>query len=238
MILYFQEFGRNHECCLNDNLKFKENRKNEQELLCEAVGLEYKRDEYILNLKPDEKDFIERYKREQSIKDNQVVIGFNTGCSNLYPYKKLPFDAQFLLLKKLYKVFPHEKIALLGGREDTENNNALKKRLQNKVISTPTESGLRKGILFVDLCNIVITGDTLGLHMAIALKKHVVTWFTISCAEEIDLYDRGTKILADVECRPCWKKECSHEIKCFEKVDLDKVCEETKVLHSKVTKKE
>jgi heptosyltransferase-2 len=232
-----EEAERLYELGLNDQMKFKANQKSEQELLCEAMGLEYKRNEYILNLTANEKDFTDRYKREQGIRDNQVVIGFNTGCSNLYPYKKLGFDKQLDLLKKLYKIFPHDKILLLGGREDTENNNALKKKLQNKVISTPTESGLRNGILYVDLCDIVVSGDTLGLHIAIGLKKNVVAYFTISCQEEIDLYERGHKVLADVECRPCWKRECASEIKCFETVDVDKICEGVKGLYQRIEKK-
>jgi heptosyltransferase-2 len=223
-----------YEMGLNDEMKFKQNKKSEQELLCEAMGLEYMRDEYILEFTREELDFLQSYRSQIGLKDNQVAIGYNTGCSNLYPYKRLRFDRQLLFLKKLSKALPHEKILLLGGREDTENNNALKRKLQNKVVLTPTDEGLRKGMLFESLCDIVVTGDTLGLHIAIALKKHVVAFFTITCPEEIDLYDRGHKVLADIECRPCWKRSCDREVKCFEKVDIDTVCEKVKDLYSRI----
>ena len=226
-----------YEIGLNDRMKFKDNQKNEQELLCETMNLEYKRDEYILSLTDSEKEFVQNYKRQLGIKDNQVVIGFNTGCSDAFGYKKLDFDKQVLLLKRLYKVFPHSRLLLLGGKEDTDNNNALKKRLQSKVVSTPTDMGLRKGILFIDLCDIVLAGDTLGLHIAVALKKYVVAWFTISCENEIDLYERGEKILANVDCRPCLKKVCDKEPKCNAMVDIDQICEATKTLYSKIEKK-
>jgi len=219
-----------YEIGLNDELKFRQNQKNEQELLAEAMGFEYKRDEYVLELTEDEKAFVEEYKKEIGLRDNQIVIGFNTGCSNAFPYKKLAFDSQILLLKRLNKLFPHDKIILLGGREDTENNLALKKRMLNKVTSTPTDQGLRKGILYMAPCDIVLTGDSLGLHLAIGLKKKVVSWFTLTCAEEIDLYDRGHKLLADIECRPCWKRECAVEPKCNTKVDIERICESVKEL--------
>lgn len=224
-----------YELGLNDHKKFKENKKTEQQLLCEAMGLEYKRDEYLLDLTSDETDFVTRYKREAGIKNDQVVIGFNTGCSELYPHKKLAFESQKELLKRLYKTFPHGKIILLGGREDTENNSLLKK-LYNRVVSTPTELGLRKGILFVDLCDIILTGDTLGVHLAVGLKKHVVTWFTLTCPDEIDLYGRGHKIVADIDCTPCWKRACDKTPRCNEKVDIEKICEAVKDLHSKIKK--
>ncbi|MBL7068756.1 MAG: glycosyltransferase family 9 protein [Candidatus Omnitrophica bacterium] len=226
-----------YELGLNDQMKFKENKRSEQELLCEAMGLEYQRDEYILNLTQEEKDFVKSFKNQSGIKENQIVIGFNTGCSGLYPYKKLNFDKQLLFLKKLHKIFGHDRILLLGGREDTENNSALKKKLQNKVVSTPTNEGLRKGILFMELCDIVVTGDTLGLHMALALKKSVAAFFTITCAAEIDLYERGDKVLTEADCSPCWKRECQNEKKCNEAVNIDSICEAVKDLRSKIEKK-
>ncbi|GAG18545.1 unnamed protein product, partial [marine sediment metagenome] len=58
-----------YELGLNDRMKFNENQKSEQELLCGAMGLEYKRDEYILNLTADEKDYIKAYKKDSGIKE-------------------------------------------------------------------------------------------------------------------------------------------------------------------------
>ncbi len=223
-----------YELGLDDTKKFKVNARSEQDLLAEALGLEYRRDEYILNLTEKEKHFISRHREKAGIRENQTVIGFNTGSSMLYPYKRLNFDSQIDLLKRLCKLFPHEKIVLLGGREDTENNNTIKKKLANKVISTPTDQGLRNGIQFVDLCDIVLTGDTLALHIAIGLKKEIVSFFTISCANEIDLYERGIKVLTDVDCSPCWKSECKKETKCNDKVDLDKLCKGVQTLYSKI----
>ena len=49
-------------------------------------------------------------------------------------------------------------------------------------------------------CDVVISGDSLGMHMAIALSKHVVAWFGPTSPQEIDLYDRGVKLLADRLC--------------------------------------
>lgn len=54
-------------------------------------------------------------------------------------------------------------------------------------------------------CHLIVTGDTLALHLAIALKKLVVTFFGSTCHQEIDLYGRGQKLIADVHCVPCYK---------------------------------
>jgi heptosyltransferase-2 len=81
------------------------------------------------------------------------------------------------------------------------------------------DRGLRHGASEINRCDVVVSGDSLGMHMAIALEKHVVAWFGVTCPQEIDLYDRGLKILADVGCAPCWKSECDQKLPCRDQVD-------------------
>jgi heptosyltransferase-2 len=125
------------------------------------------------------------------------------------------------------------QIVLLGGREDTERNNmimeSLDKSFRNKVLNTPTDLGLRKGACFIDICDVVITGDSFGMHMAIGLKKYVIAWFGLSCAAEIELYGRGAKLIPhDLECSPCWKKACPYNLECIQMIDLKKIITLTK----------
>jgi heptosyltransferase-2 len=54
----------------------------------------------------------------------------------------------------------------------------------------------------------VVSGDSLACTLPSRTKKQVVAWFGLSCAAEIDLYDRGIKIIRDLPCAPCWKKVC------------------------------
>lgn len=225
-----------YELGLDDEKKFKLNKKSQQELLCEALGLKYRRDEYILELTDDEKKFICDFRNSLNLNKEGILIGFNTGCSNKYPYKKLTFNKQAELITSLLDLANGAGIALLGGREDTENIALLKARFKDRIISTPTDKGLRKGILFIGACDYIITGDTLAAHIAIALKKPAVVWFSISCENEIDLYGRGAKILSDIDCRPCWKSHCLKQPKCNETVDVAKICTAVKTV-MKDTKK-
>ena len=49
---------------LDDNLKFKLNKKVGTEILQEAMQLNFKRDEYILNLSSEEEEFCAKYKKK------------------------------------------------------------------------------------------------------------------------------------------------------------------------------
>ena len=222
---------------LNDELKFFKNKRSNQELLGRAWDLDYKRDEYVLNLDDEEKEFIANFRKENGLKKNDFVIGVNTGSSKNYPYKRIAIDLQINLIKKLKKLIPQAKIALLGGKEDIGRNEKIKKALKGKVINTPCDMGLRKGILFIAACDMMITGDTVALHIAIALKKPVVVWFSITCENEIDLYGRGLKVISRVECRPCWKSYCDKEIKCNEVADTGQLSEAAFTLYKRYGKK-
>lgn len=211
---------------LNDELKFRKNTKTGQEILAETFELDYNRDEYILNLTQEEINFCNEYKKKNHILDNDLVVGFNTGCSELYPNKKMTIEQHVYLIEKL-SLYDKIKLILLGGPEDTERNNKIAEFVGDKAILTPTTDGLRKGICYENIADVVITGDTFGMHLAIGLKKYVIAWFGLSCWVEIDLYDRGVKLYQEnLFCSPCWKKECPYNLECIKMIDLDKIIDE------------
>jgi len=91
-----------------------------------------------------------------------------------------------------------------------------------RLISTPTTEGLRRGICYENLADIVVTGDSFGMHLAIGLQKHVLAWFGLSCWEEVDFYGRGRKFIPEgLDCAPCWKQSCPHNLECIDMIDLD-----------------
>ena len=66
----------------------------------------------------------------------------------------------------------------------------------------------------VQACDVVVTGDSLGMHMAIGLGKPVVAWFGPTPHQEIDLYGRGAWVLSSHRCRPCMKVTCDIRSTC------------------------
>lgn len=210
----------NYKLGLDDHYKFFENQRTGQDILAETFELEFQRDGYILNLSFEEKAFCRKYRKEHGISTDDFVIGFNTGCSAKWPQKKMKIDQHIELINQIFAELPETKVLLLGGKEDTERNKKIADGIQGPVISTPTTMGLRKGLCFINLADLVITGDTFGMHAAIGLKKHVIAWFGMSCPQEIDLYDRGVKIVSNVDCAPCWDSRCNY-FRCIDELNMD-----------------
>jgi ADP-heptose:LPS heptosyltransferase len=216
----------NFQLGMDNNLKFKVNQRTGQDYLAETLELDYKGEDYTFCFTDDEIKFTEDYKTETGIKPGEFIVGFNTGCSNLYPNKKMTIEQHVELIKKLlsYNLF---KIILLGGPEDASRNEQIYSNFEGLIINTPTSDGLRKGACYENLADVVITGDSFGMHLAIALKKHVIAWFGLSCWTEIELYGRGIKLFPkNLECSPCWKKECPFNLECIEMIDQTKIIDE------------
>ncbi len=224
----------NYQLGLNDHLKFRVNQKTGQEILAETWRLPYQRDEYVLHLTQDEMDFCNLMRQRWELQDDELIVGFNTGCSELYPNKKMTIEQHIKIISTLSQ---NDKIRifLLGGKEDTERNEKIYQSTRKndmRIINTPTSEGVRRGLCYIHLCDAVVSGDSFGMHAAIALKKYLFVWFGVSCRIEVDLYDRGKKYIPDsLFCSPCWKKKCPYNLECISMIDLHSMSEDILSLH-------
>jgi heptosyltransferase-2 len=218
-----REAEENYALGLDDHLKFNVNTKTVQQIQCEQFRLEYRRDPYVLELTGEEKAFCAEYQKGAGIRDGDTVVGFNTGCSELYPNKKLTIDQHVRLIRALSGI-PNVKLVLVGGPEDTERNAEIARIAGGAAINTPTTEGVRRGLCYIDICDAIVTGDSFGMHASIGLGKFVIAWFGVTCPGEIDLYDNGVRIVpAGLECSPCWKRGCPFDLECVRAVDLDAI---------------
>ena len=94
----------------------------------------------------------------------------------------------------------------------------------NIIIDTGVNNSLREFAALLDLVNVLVTGDTLALHLSNALKKKVVAIFGPTSADEIYLY-HGTKILPSVVCQCYYKGKCEATTSCMESISPSMVCD-------------
>lgn len=196
---------------LDDDLKFRTNDLSVPELVTRALGFPFVGDPYQLHLAGTERV------------GPPAAVGFNTGCHPDFPNKRLHLDVLEASIRRVATRLG-APVLLLGGPEDAERNRSLQERLRDLVEWTPTDQGIRVGAAHVDRCEVVFSADSLGLHLAIALQKHVVAWFGVTCPQEIHVYGRGVRLLADVPCAPCWKRTCDRPVRCNERLDPDLIC--------------
>jgi len=179
----------------------------------------------ILDLEEKEKLFGKKFALEHGIRDSDLVVGVNIGSGGRWPMKRWR-DAKFTrLIERLVKE-EDVKVVLLGGPEEVERAGKIKSELDVKsvaVIDGGCDNPLRDFIAIIGLCDVVVTGDTLALHIAAGLKKYVVAFFGPTSASEIELYGRGLKVVSENQCVCCYRQKCDVKPYCVEEITVDEV---------------
>jgi len=93
-------------------------------------------------------------------------------------------------------------------------------------------NSVRQYIDWLASCRLIVTCDSLGLHLAVGLKKKVVGLFGPTPPEQIYTYGCGIKLTAPCEraCLPCFHAECVHGRSCMEYISVDAVVEAVETL--------
>lgn len=207
---------------IDDKLKFYRNKKTYQEMIFEIAKLKYNNDHYELRLGKKEFDFANRFFKNNKLQKEDIIIGINTGAGNVFTNKNLRPKRIVALIKLLNRQIC-AKILLLGGPLEREINRYILKNTDSGIINGGCDNNLKEFSALINRCSIIVTADTLTLHIAVALKKPVVALFGPTCHQEIELYNRGKKIISDSNCAPCYKSECNKTITCMDRIKLKEI---------------
>lgn len=205
-----------------DQLK-RENTKTYQEILHEIAGLPYNKGKIIINLTADEKEFKNRFYVKNNLSRFKILLGLNTGSSKRWKLKQLDEVKFKELIIKLSSI-KDVGLILFGGENESERNKALKEAFPN-VIDTGVNNSLRQFFALMDLSDVVLTGDTLALHVAAALDKRTVCFFGPTSYNEIEDYGIIRKVHSDLDCLVCYKNECDFIPNCMQSIETNTLYE-------------
>jgi heptosyltransferase-2 len=206
---------------VSDEIKFRQNQKSYQQIIFEAVGLPFKGEEYVLELEDEAKAAAELFRIHHGL-NGQKVIGLNTGAGNGFAGKAWPIE-RWAEFARCTATELNAKVLLLGGPDQQMRNEEIERQSFGLAINTGGDHTLPNFSALVNLCDAVVTGDTSAMHIAIALHKPVVVLFGSTCPQEIDLYAGGEKVVAQVDCAPCYLKRCPIGEICMNSIQVDEV---------------
>ncbi len=192
---------------IDDDLKFRVNRKTYQEIAAEAAELEYRRDEYVFALADRDRARAAEVFADPRVDPSRPSVGLNTGAGAKFETKQWPTE-RWRALIGLLRDSLGANVFLLGGRREEALNRGLAESSGGRAIDTGSGNSLLEFAGIIDRLDAVVTSDTLGMHLAIALKKRLVVLFGPTCPQEIDLYDRGMKLFTGEACAPCYRQTC------------------------------
>lgn len=147
----------------------------------------------------DEEEYILGYKPRSKVKYD---IGFNWVVGEKWPNKAWP-EKNWKKLEKLMK---------------NKYNISWQKGLGN----------LEEYMDWINSCRLIVTNDSLGMHLAIALRKKMIALFGPSSSKEVCLYGRGVKLAGKTpyKCVPCLGPVCTQKVNCMEYITPEIVRDE------------
>lgn len=208
---------------IDDGLKFRINQKTYPELIFECAGLPYPEpQEYLL---PDfSRETAEAAAKlgAQGVRPDELKIGLNTGAGDVFATKKWTEAGYAELADRLANGLG-ARVLLLGGPGEIERNRRIAAAARSPLMNTGNENPIRSFAGIVANCALVITGDSLAMHIAIGLRVPVVVILGPTCHQEIELYGRGAKVISDFECSPCYLSVCPKPFTCMQATSVDDV---------------
>jgi len=228
LIPFNKEAEYAYQLGVDDDLKFIHNRMTYQEIIYKTLDIEYQKDGYVFQLEEIHKEKASRFFQEKAIERARPAIGLNTGAGIKFETKQWPPE-NYLQLIALIDDKLKANTFLLGGKRETELNRHLKKASQSEVFNTGNDNSLLEFAGFLSMMDIVVSSDTLGMHLALAQGKKVVALFGPTCPQEINLFGQGTKLFAGVDCSPCYKQTCP-DMTCMDNITPEQVFDEIKKL--------
>lgn len=211
------------ELGLDDELKFRRNAKTYPQLIHEALALPYTGEPYKLYC--DEQS-LARAKAQVAAwrpAGGAAVVGFNTGSGRVFA-NKTPHPRQWVALARRL-LSGGRVVVLLGGPDEEADQQWIAQQCGPGVYLGGNHNTERQFVALVDQCDVVVTGDTLGLHVAVARSVPVVALFGPTCHQEIELYGRGRKIVSTHPCSPCYHRICDRTPSCMDALDVSGIAD-------------
>jgi heptosyltransferase-2 len=205
-----------------DDLK-RANTRTYQAVMADILGLPATGHRYVLELTAAEQARARTHLRELGLVRGRPVVGLNTGAGGRWPLKQWRLEGFRELIGRLQE--GGADVLLLGGKAEQERHVWLRRHAPAPVFDAGNGNDLRHFAALTAQCAVVVTGDTLAMHMALATGRRVVVLFGPTSAAEIELYGLGEKVVPDMDCLVCYKQACDYVPNCMDLISVDQVAD-------------
>lgn len=206
-----------------DDMK-RANRRTYQEIMCSILGLPPEGLKYVLELTEAEKEKGRSQLLNMGVDLNKKVIGIHTGGGGRWVLKQWREEGFISLIMDLvHELKDKIQIVLFGGPLERELNKRVIEKVKVSVFDAGCDNEVRHFAAMINCCSVVLSGDSLAMHIAISQGSRVVILFGPTSSAEIELFGSGEKIVPDLECLSCYKKVCALVPNCMDLITVDAV---------------
>ena len=193
-----------------------------QDRMAAILGLDGLRHGDVLALREDERRRAAGHLAAAGFDVGKPAIGLNTGAGGRWPLKQWREDGYAELIRRI----AHKQdvqFVLLGGPDEAERNERIKAVCGVPLVDPGCRNPLRHFAALVGQCDVVVTGDTLAMHIALALGRRAVILFGPTSAPEIETYGLAEKVVPNMACLSCYKNQCDFVPNCMDLISVEMV---------------
>jgi heptosyltransferase-2 len=179
-----------------DALKIR-NRRSHPEIFAEMLGIAVGKPH--LPREEASERFGEGFVQRHDLHAHAPVIGLNTGAGGRWMSKAIPIErAAALAVSLSQRLEGRCTFLLLGGPEETARNRGIADSIGRlaRWVDAGCDNSLLEFAAIVSRCAVLVTSDSLALHVAVARDVPVVAFFAPTSAAEIELYGMGEKVVS------------------------------------------
>lgn len=228
---YGNVYPLNEECDyyfslgLDNEEKFHRNQRSYPELVYEALGLIYGGERYALTLTDRDRADADAGLTALGAPAGVRWIGINPGAGAVFANKAWREDGYVELIHELSRQRPDAAFLLLGGADEADLTDRIARACADLPVYSGGNNPLGGFAGLIERCAVLVSGDTLAMHLALALGRRAVAIFGPTCAQEIDLFGLGEKIVSPVPCIPCYRRRCDQNPSCQDAIRTQTVLE-------------
>ncbi|MGB7217917.1 MAG: glycosyltransferase family 9 protein [Vicinamibacterales bacterium] len=204
-----------------DDIK-RQGRSTYQDRMADILGLGGRSHRYVFELSEAERARAKAHLESIGLDVRRPVIGLNTGAGGRWPLKQWREDGYVELVTRLGRR-QGVQFLLLGGPAEQDRNDRLKKMSPVPLLDPGCDNTVRHFAGLLSRSDVVVTGDTLAMHLSLALGRRTVVLFGPTSAAEIELYGLGEKVVPDMTCLSCYKTSCDFVPNCMDLISTDMV---------------
>lgn len=205
-----------------DDLK-RANTKTYQDLMLEILHLDGPVGKIQVPISPECTEKVNRRAKEEwKVDFTKPVLGLNIGSGGRWKKKAWTAEGFQSIAERAHSELG-ATVFLLYGPEDTDRAEYLRKHISTSVIDTGGDNSVAEFAAIMNLCDVVVTGDTLGLHFALGLGKRVVVPVGPTSSAELELYGQGSILQGAVDCLGCYLPDCDRKPDCMQSLSADRV---------------
>jgi heptosyltransferase-2 len=165
----------------------------------------------------------------QGVETSDLVIGVNPGSTYGGAKRWLPerfAETADRLLDRVRNLSSRVHIVIVGGKGEERLGHEIAERMRVKPIVLSGQTTIRELMGIIKRCALFLTNDTGPMHIAAAFEVPTVGMFGPTDDQETGpVGELKTLVRHQVECSPCFLRECPIDHRCMTRITVEEVVE-------------